>query len=104
MDKYIKEGLGFPVTLKFWQDFLPYLQLLKALTPSPLGALLVTLCVLFLDRILPAMPGSAQGCRCWSCSATRIRCRCPPLEAINPPLHTPECTLRLRPCDPNTPT
>lgn len=38
VDKYIKEGLGFPVTLKFWQDFLPYLQLLKALRPSPLGA------------------------------------------------------------------
>jgi len=30
VDKYIAEGLGFQMSLKFWADFLPYLQKLKA--------------------------------------------------------------------------
>ena len=31
VDSYINGGCGFPMSLKFWQDFLPYLQLLKVL-------------------------------------------------------------------------
>lgn len=51
------------------------------------------------------MPAFVEGCRCWSCSATRIPCRCPPREVIDPaPAHTEMHTENATPTRPSQAT